>query len=47
MHGYDPLHKQGEISMFLTFRSKHGFVKTCKLEIPKTKHVFSKMKGLF
>ena len=25
VYGYDPLHKYGEISMFLTLRSKHDF----------------------
>ena len=25
VYGYDPLHKHGEISMFLTLSSKHGF----------------------
>ena len=25
VYGYDPLHKHGEISMFLTFSTKHGF----------------------
>ena len=25
VYGYDPLHKHGEISMFLTLNTKHGF----------------------
>ena len=25
VYGYDPLHKHGEISMFLTLCTKHGF----------------------
>ena len=43
MYGYDPLHNQDEISMFLTLSTKHGFgLNICKWNTENQNDIFLK-----